>query len=692
MRVATNMLYDTSSYHLGRLTTDLKTANDVVATQKQINTLSDDPTGLISVLDLKASIQSVEQMNSNIAMGKTWLNSVETALSSAGDLVSDAKLLCSQAINGSMNSSQRADAVEQVDAIFNQMLMLSNEQVGGRYIFAGSRTDLKPFEVQTDADGNPVDVIYQGDDNPFSIKTGKDFQLDVGRDGAAVFENNVIEINETNNKIDFREYSPDHYLLPSRELTATLPSGTYTPEALAQAVENAMTNTSASEDGYGLTYEARYDEDAGKFTIQDDGTVDNAHVELLWKTGSHAGSSEKALESDVDVIDFSVNELNNQFEFYENVGGTLNGPLSVTIPEMDYEDGESLAYAVEGQMNDISADGHYQVEYNDVTQRIVVRPGPTSEVEQLQIMWNSQPDINTAGTLLGFTQDDYYDAGDEGMHGMGTSIGADLGFEAMDIRDAVVSDKTIEVPVVITTGVNDTIDFTEDNGLGFGPVDRTATIVPSLASYTTDDELEILATEIETAMQNASAAGSKPYEIDYSVTYDASSQRFTIQEKNHTASDTTDEYDLKALQIHWSSDPSGTGAGEALGFTEDSGYTPPTSDNETQWGLFDTLIDLREALAADDTDGLSRAMSGLDFHYEKINGIVSDTGMKYNNLEMKESIYADLKLSYTERRSSIEDVDMVESVMNLQSVELAYEASLNSTSKILQLSLVDFIR
>lgn len=690
MRVATSMLYNSSQYNLGTLTSDLKTANDVVSTQKRINTLSDDPSGLISVLDLTASISSVEQMSSNIEMGKTWLDSVESALNSVSDLISDANLLCSQSINGSMNTSQRADAVEQVDAIIDQMLMLANTQVGGRYVFSGSMTDTQPFALETDTDGTPLTVTYQGDDNPFVIKTGQDSQLEVGRNGSVVFEDSVITVDETNNKIDFREYSPNGYLLPTNELTATIPSGSYTPDELAQAIENAMTNTSASESGYGLTYEVSYDEETEKFKIQDDGTVSDAYVELLWGTGSHAGSSEKALQSDVTVTDFTVSEINNQFEFYENTGTGITGPLTVTIPEMEYEDGESLALAVQGQMNNVSADGNYQVEYNEVTQTFTVRPGPTSEVEQLQIMWNSQAETNTAGTLLGFTQDDYYQTGDEGMHGSGTSIGADLGFEAVDVRDAVVSDQEITVPIVITPGVNDTIDFSEDDGLGFGLVDRTATIVPSLAAYTTDDELEILAGEIETALQTASATGTPPYNIDYSVTYDSFNKTFVIQEASQT-SDETDAGDLKELQIHWQSAPSGNSAGDVLGFTEDTEYTPPVSDDATQWGVFETLIDLRNALATDDTDGISQAMTQLDAQYEKVSSTITDTGIKYNNLEMKASVYEDLKLTYTERRSTIEDADFAESILNLKSIELAYEASLSSTSKILQLSLVDYL-
>ena len=42
-------------------------------------------------------------------------------------------------------------------------------------------------------------------------------------------------------------------------------------------------------------------------------------------------------------------------------------------------------------------------------------------------------------------------------------------------------------------------------------------------------------------------------------------------------------------------------------------------------------------------------------------------------------------------RSTIEDADMIEAIMNLQSIETTYQAALSSTAKIMKLSLVDYL-
>jgi len=70
---------------------------------------------------------------------------------------------------------------------------------------------------------------------------------------------------------------------------------------------------------------------------------------------------------------------------------------------------------------------------------------------------------------------------------------------------------------------------------------------------------------------------------------------------------------------------------------------------------------------------------------------IVDIGIKYNRLEIRDKMTTENSLSLTERRSNIEDADIIEAIMNMQSFETAYQAALNSTAKIMNLSLVDFL-
>ncbi|MCD6297532.1 MAG: flagellar biosynthesis protein FlgL, partial [Deltaproteobacteria bacterium] len=60
-------------------------------------------------------------------------------------------------------------------------------------------------------------------------------------------------------------------------------------------------------------------------------------------------------------------------------------------------------------------------------------------------------------------------------------------------------------------------------------------------------------------------------------------------------------------------------------------------------------------------------------------------------MEIKENIFQDLKISNTERLSKIEDADIAEAIMDLKAKELAYQAALASSAKVMKMSLVDYM-
>jgi len=114
-------------------------------------------------------------------------------------------------------------------------------------------------------------------------------------------------------------------------------------------------------------------------------------------------------------------------------------------------------------------------------------------------------------------------------------------------------------------------------------------------------------------------------------------------------------------------------------------------DNETS-NLFTYLIDLKKALEGNDVSGIQDSLGNLSDAADYINEKIADVGAKHNKLDMKKYIYAELQLSNTERLSDIEDTDLAEAILNLKTKEVAYQAALTAASKVMQLSLVDFMR
>ena len=145
MRVPNLSTYINSTYRLGVLSSDLENANEVAATQKQLNEISDDPLGLSQVLTVKNTLGSLTQLSENASMGKSWLKSGEDAMTSINDLILEAKTEVTRLANDSSTADERMSAVERIDSIIAQIISLGNTQVNGNYIFSGTDTDVIPL-------------------------------------------------------------------------------------------------------------------------------------------------------------------------------------------------------------------------------------------------------------------------------------------------------------------------------------------------------------------------------------------------------------------------------------------------------------------------------------------------------------------------------------------------------------------
>jgi flagellar hook-associated protein 3 FlgL len=202
MRVANRTIFDSIKINLDKATEAMAKANMVVSSGKRINRLSDDPVGLVTVLDLRSSLANIEQLGRNINTGRSWLNMSESAMSQIEEVLSQGKALTVEMASANRSPADRYQAGTVVEGYLRQVLSLANTQVAGRYIFAGSETSTQPFSF--DDDNNPTLVTYAGNDDPFAIKIGKDTNVDVGRDGEQVFGANWDADNIFKTLIDLK--------------------------------------------------------------------------------------------------------------------------------------------------------------------------------------------------------------------------------------------------------------------------------------------------------------------------------------------------------------------------------------------------------------------------------------------------------------------------------------------------------
>lgn len=178
MRVANKSVFDASKYQLANVAEELNNANLIVTTGKRINKLSDDPVGVTQGLNIKAALANIEQLGRNISLGNLWLAASESAMSQTQGIVSELKALSVQMASATTDAAQRNSAAQIVQNMLAEIVTLANTDVSGRYIFGGTKTDAAPFSQNG---------TYSGNNDAFTIKSGKNATIEVGSDGSAAF-------------------------------------------------------------------------------------------------------------------------------------------------------------------------------------------------------------------------------------------------------------------------------------------------------------------------------------------------------------------------------------------------------------------------------------------------------------------------------------------------------------------------
>jgi flagellar hook-associated protein 3 FlgL len=109
----------------------------------------------------------------------------------------------------------------------------------------------------------------------------------------------------------------------------------------------------------------------------------------------------------------------------------------------------------------------------------------------------------------------------------------------------------------------------------------------------------------------------------------------------------------------------------------------------------DALPDLLARAAenvVNDIDAVAGDQDDLSAVLSKVLKTLGDIGARAAQLETSEQAVDSERLDFTGRISENEDVDLPLAIMNLQSAQIAYQASLGAAAKVMQTSLLDFLR
>ena len=108
--------------------------------------------------------------------------------------------------------------------------------------------------------------------------------------------------------------------------------------------------------------------------------------------------------------------------------------------------------------------------------------------------------------------------------------------------------------------------------------------------------------------------------------------------------------------------------------------------------LFAVLGDIADSIRSGDSSALTDNLKKLDSASDLMKSTLSEVGARYNRVEQMKQSAQDRLLSVTSQLSDVEDVDLPKTIMEMQLQQTSYQAALAASAKVIQPSLIDFLR
>ncbi|UCH63667.1 MAG: hypothetical protein JSU77_04260 [Fidelibacterota bacterium] len=178
MRVTDSLIKDQIINFLSANQESLADVQRQISTNKEVTRSSDDPVRFDRAGRLKSLLEKNEQYTGNIEDGIAWIVMGAESLDIVYEALQQAKQLALQT-RSDAGPSTRAQVVEYVEALIEEMVLMGNTRFMGKYIFGGTITkDTEPFVY----DG--TSVTYNGNSGAITRKVGDDTYLEINTTGS----------------------------------------------------------------------------------------------------------------------------------------------------------------------------------------------------------------------------------------------------------------------------------------------------------------------------------------------------------------------------------------------------------------------------------------------------------------------------------------------------------------------------
>ena len=630
--------------NLGLLQTQVQ-----LATGKLVNRPSDDAVAASTISVLDDIIERRNQRVRNLTHGESVLGNIDAALDEATAIAQEARGIGLSQIGVGSDSDTRQNEAKVIDLMLNEMVIIANRQYQDIFLFGGDVTARTPIVEHL------TGLLYQGGGDGMSTDLGLSRSIPITMSGADAFgslsarvkgdrdldpgmvtNTRLVDLNGARGLgVSLGSINVD---VGGTDVTVDLSEAHTVADVISaiqtgiQTVDPAATvGISASGDAFAITLSAGF-----PVTISDlsaDATAADLGIAQLFADG---------VTTDGSDVDPKLTELTPV--------ASLTG---VTVPL------GTLRLINGGQTRDLDLSGATNV------QDII------NAVEGLKI--GIRVEIAATGDRLDFLNE--------------------LSGGQMSIAEVAGGTMATELGVRSFTGSTLLADF--NGGLGVqirsGSVDPVSGLPDPVADLdfrvTIKDgrffDVDLAGTKTVQDVLDAINAAAVPI-IPADFTARLAADGNGIEFVDNTGPGTTS---VTALNTSFAAEDLGI-----LGSTTSAIFSGEDRATVAVDSVFTHLMDLRDALMADDERGISLAVERLEPDITQLTKARAEAGVRSRRITDSISREEDLRIQDMSLRSQVQDLDFTEAAIRFATLQTQLEAGLRTAAQLQQLSLIDFLR
>ena len=151
-----------------------------ISTGVRIHNISDDPTSGGQLIQIGSTLRGIEQYRRNITVATSRSDIEEQTLNGLSDTLARASELATAQSSSTASAQTRLIIKGEVDSLLEHAIDLSNTRFGDYYIFGGTRSNEKPFQMPT-TPGGPFTALTDALGNPVNPTGGVPVEVGAGR-------------------------------------------------------------------------------------------------------------------------------------------------------------------------------------------------------------------------------------------------------------------------------------------------------------------------------------------------------------------------------------------------------------------------------------------------------------------------------------------------------------------------------